>query len=73
MTTIIVLDFLLGILCITTVTALYFTKDYHLPLPPGPPRVAVWGSLASIVHDFFIFINQLARFSMAVDQHAHLR
>lgn len=49
MGTIVVLDFLVGILCAATVTALYVRKGYRLPLPPGPPRIAIWGSLVSVV------------------------
>ncbi|KAF8550955.1 cytochrome P450 [Imleria badia] len=40
MSTIVVLDFLVGILCMATVTLFYFRKRYPLPLPPGPARIA---------------------------------
>ena len=53
MATIVVLDFLVGIICMATVAVLYFGKRYRSPLPPGPPRIALWGSLASIVHQLF--------------------
>lgn len=53
MVTIVVLDFLVGILCMATVIVLYFMKHHRLPLPPGPPRIIVWGSLASVILQLF--------------------
>lgn len=49
MATIIVLDVLVGMLCVAMVTVLRIRKGDRLPLPPGPPRIALWGSLASVV------------------------
>lgn len=53
MATTVVLNFLVGMLCMVIVTALHIRKSYRFPLPPGPPRIALWGSLASVVFQLF--------------------